>query len=654
MEKFKIFNRRYLGSKAKLVPFIKQTISEECGNFNSFADIFAGTGIVGYFFNEKDISVIVNDLLESNYQIYNAFFSSSYYDENKTSKIISDYNNVVVEDDNYFSINYKNTYFSLETCRKIGFIREDIETKYKNGQLNFRERAILITSLLYAADRIANTVGHYDAYRENGDLNKTLKLEELEIFDNSINENNKIYKLNANDLVKEIEADIVYIDPPYNSRQYCDAYHVLENIAERKKPEVFGKAKKMNRSALKSKYCMSRASLELEDLIKNIKAKYIIISYSNTGNCGAGRSQAKINDQQIIDCLSKKGTIKIFETDHNQFNAGKSKFEDHKERLFLCEVGGARNNISCENISIDVNVKSPLNYTGGKFKLLNQLLNKFPNDFSTFIDLFGGGFNVGANVDCKNIVYNDKNIQVERIIKLLYKYDGKYILEKLDELIGKYNLSDSFSHGYEYYSCLSDSGLGKYNKENFLKMRNDYNCEEKNSEKKDFILLCLIIFSFNNQIRFNSDGLFNMPVGKRDLNKSMRKNIINFSFKLKSMNIKFFAKDFSKIDPQNFEKPFVYCDPPYFLGDASYNENSGWTEEDEKDLLDYLKKINERNVRFALSNVIEHKGISHTMLKEWADKNYFNIYYINSNYTNSNYHLRNKENLTKEVIITNF
>ena len=142
-------------------------------------------------------------------------------------------------------MNFSNTFFSEFNCKKIGFIREDIENQFLNNEINEREKAILVTSLLYAMDKIANTVGHYDAYRLKGDLNKDLVLEELDLPQREINLNNIIYNEDANSLVKKVVADLAYIDPPYNSRQYCDAYHLLENVASWKKPVVYGVARKM-------------------------------------------------------------------------------------------------------------------------------------------------------------------------------------------------------------------------------------------------------------------------------------------------------------------------------------------------------------------------------------------------------------------------
>lgn len=654
MSKFNIKNRRYLGSKAKLLNFINEVVSKECKNINVFLDLFGGTGNVAWNFNNQYTTIMINDILMSNYFSYLAWFDGQDIDNSKLKTYIDFYNRLTNLEDNYFSSNFSNTFFNEFNCKKIGFIREDIENKYANKEINDREKAILITSLIYAMDRIANTVGHYDAYRLKGDLNKELVMEELELPNRTINLNNIVYKEDANALVRRVVADLVYIDPPYNSRQYCDAYHLLENVATWKKPEVYGVAKKMDRSNLKSKYCSKSAPKQFEDLIKNINAKYILVSYNNMGTKGAGRSQAKISDEDIMRILSSKGKVKVFEKEFNQFNSGKTNISNHKERLFLCIVGEIDKEEYENEEKINGYAKSPLNYTGGKYKLLPQLLEKFPKNIHTFIDLFGGGFNVGANVESDFVIYNDKQKEVTRLIKLFYKYDYLKIIQRIEKIIQKYGLSNTYENGYDFYNCESDSGVGSFNKEKYYLLRNDYNCLENESEEKDFLLLTLIIFSFNNQIRFNSAGEFNMPVGKRDFNSSSRKNIRDFALKLRNKNIIFQNKDFYKLNFINLDKPFFYCDPPYYLGIASYNENNGWTIKEERKLLVYLEKLNDNGIPFALSNVIEHKGKIHEELKKWVDDNHFNLIYIKASYSNSNYQIKDKSAVTREILITNY
>lgn len=184
-------------------------------------------------------------------------------------------------------------------------------------------------------DKIAVTCGHYDAYRKGVQFEESLELY-VPLAEVTNNPKNQCFNEDANNLVKRIEADLVYIDPPYNSRQYCDSYHLLENVARWKKPEVFGVAKKMDRSGMKSKYCTIEATKAFEILINDIKAKYILLSYNNMAEKGNCRSNAKISDDDIMRILSRKGTVKVFEESYKAFTTGKSDILENAERLFLC------------------------------------------------------------------------------------------------------------------------------------------------------------------------------------------------------------------------------------------------------------------------------------------------------------------------------
>ncbi|WP_297898181.1 DNA adenine methylase [uncultured Methanobrevibacter sp.] len=331
--KFHIQNRRYLGSKYKLLQFIHYVTSNIPSKIETIADIFAGTGIVADYFN-NDKKIIVNDILKSNYLIYNTFFSNDEINMGKLENLIEHFNSTAVQEDNYFSEKFGDSFFTNENARKIGYIREKIESI---AGLNFRERCILITSLIYATDKVANTCGHYDAYRRILDTKKKIELMIPNL--NQNNNANEIYCMDSNDLVKSINADLVYIDPPYNSRQYGDTYHLLENLAEWKKPEVVGIAKKMkDRSKTKSKYCTVKAPSAFEELIANIDSKYILVSYSNMGEKGVGRSNAKISYNEILEILQNKGNVKIFDCDYKAYTTGKSDISDHKELLYLCEI----------------------------------------------------------------------------------------------------------------------------------------------------------------------------------------------------------------------------------------------------------------------------------------------------------------------------
>ena len=328
-----INNRRYLGNKYKLLPFISKVVNENCDAINIFADLFAGTGAVSSAFGDK--TIITNDILYSNYICNLAWFGPEKFNTNKIKDIICEYNALQTNEENYMSVNFANTFFSENDCKKIGFIRNDIEDKYKTRTINDRERALLITSLLYAMDKIANTCGHYDAYRQGVEFYKKIELCYPNATNNN-NGNNRCYNMDINCIANEIYADIVYLDPPYNSRQYCDAYHLLENVAKWEKPEVKGVARKMDRKNLKSNYCTTLATKTFEDLIAKLNCKYILLSYNNMSNKGNERSNAKISDNDILRILKTKGEVKIFSEEYKPFSAGKSNIKGNKERLFLC------------------------------------------------------------------------------------------------------------------------------------------------------------------------------------------------------------------------------------------------------------------------------------------------------------------------------
>jgi adenine-specific DNA-methyltransferase len=330
---FQLQNRRYLGNKYKLTTFISDILKEKCGPIKSLCDIFAGTGVVGNYFNKKNVRIISNDFLYSNYVALRTFIGSTKIDFVKLKEKIDILNSLNPTRDNYFSLNFGGTYFTLENARKIGMIREKIEKISSNDD----EKLALITSLIYAVDKVANTVGHYDAFRKKLDTVNplVLLLPSIKLEDNF---NNEIYCEDANKLVQKISSEVLYIDPPYNSRQYCDSYHLLENLARWDKPDVYGVARKMDRGQLKSDYCLRSAAKAFIKLIRDAKCKHILVSYNNTGDSKDGRSNSRIKDSEIVNILKRKGDVQIFERDYKAFTTGKSNGEGHTERIFYCKV----------------------------------------------------------------------------------------------------------------------------------------------------------------------------------------------------------------------------------------------------------------------------------------------------------------------------
>lgn len=244
-------------------------------------------------------------------------------------------------------------------------------------------------------------------------------------------------------------------------------------------------------------------------------------------------------------------------------------------------------------------IKSPLNYIGGKTKILDQILPLFPKDIDTFVDLFAGGCNVGININAKQILFNDNLTFLIDMFDVFLEKDIEHIIEHIENRIEQFDLSLTNEQGYK-------------------DMRKLYN-----KEKKPLDLFVLIAFSFNHQIRFNNNHQYNNPFGRArsSFNKSMRQNLERFIYRLKLMNVKFSKSDFENFDFSGLShNDFVYCDPPYLITTGTYNDGKrgfkGWSAKEELSLLRLLDNLSERQIKFALSNVVEHKGKSNDILKK--------------------------------------
>lgn len=276
-------------------------------------------------------------------------------------------------------------------------------------------------------------------------------------------------------------------------------------------------------------------------------------------------------------------------------------------------------------------IKCPLNYVGGKTKLLPQILPLFPTNIDTFIDLFCGGANVAVNVKANKIVAIDINLPIIELYRTFQNLSIETILSYIQDRINEYKLD-------------------KTNKEGYLNFRKNYN-----ANKNPLDLFILICYSFNNQIRFNSKGDFNMPFGKdrSSFNNRIKENLINFHSAIK--DIKFDSERFRDFNIDELkENDFVYVDPPYLITCASYNERNGWNEKDENDLCELLDRLNAKGIKFALSNVLTHKGQKNEILNNWLNSNHYNVHHLNVNYSNCNYQVKDKVSKSDEVLITNY
>ncbi len=301
-------------------------------------------------------------------------------------------------------------------------------------------------------------------------------------------------------------------------------------------------------------------------------------------------------------------------------------------------------------------IQSPLNYTGGKYRLLSQLLPLFPKQINTFVDLFCGGCNVGINVPADYYMYNDSCAPLIQLYLVMQKLGTKKFISRVEQIIKDYHLSDVKKKGYKFYGCNSKDGLSSYNRTPYLALRNDVNAATVHNEDYYIKLYVLIVYSFNNQIRFNKTGDFNLPPGKRDLNQKMHDKLEKFLNTLHQQNAVFSAHDFRQLNLEKLTpEDFVYADPPYLITCASYNEQGGWSGQEERDLCALLDELSQRNIKFALSNVLESKGKKNEILAEWLEaRPDYRVIHLDYTYNNASYQRQNKETATKEILVVNY
>ena len=281
--------------------------------------------------------------------------------------------------------------------------------------------------------------------------------------------------------------------------------------------------------------------------------------------------------------------------------------------------------------------KSPLNYIGGKYKMLSKLLPFFPERINIFYDLFAGGCDVCTNVMANTKFANDINYHVIDVYKELQKHDINSILNMVDKLIEEWNLNKEESSG-------------------FLALRSYYNSLSP-TNRNPIMLFTLVCYSFNYQYRFNSKHEFNGSFGKNrsSFNDTIRKNLVVFYEKIK--DIHFLSKDFQDINLTWLGvNDFLYADPPYTITTGVYNDSKcgfkGWNIDADLCLFSVLDTLDKRCVKFALSNVIEHKGRKNIPLIQWMGK--YKVHTIDHNYKNSSYHGKNTDLPTIEVLVTNY
>lgn len=593
---------RYLGNKEALTKNIEQLLKDKhlLGNRYTFFDAFCGTGTVAdYFKNYFDIIINDNLVFATTYSKGRILAQKCKFSNLGFSPIDYFNTNSNVEID-FFSKNYSpklsgRMYFTDFNAGRIDYFRNQIERWKIDKLINNEEYSYLLGCLLESVSKVANIAGVYGAYLKKWDPRaiKEIRFIPIESTD-SINVPNvkAVYNSNINDIISNIECDILYLDPPYTKNKYSVQYHLIETLIRDDKPNLRGITGTRTFDNVSDNWSkVNKAEIEFAEVIKNTKAKHIILSYSSDG------IMSKDFITSVLKRYGKDETFKLIEIPYKKYRNIKTfSTDNHYEYLFYVE----------KKLSSQIEYYCPLNYMGGKTNIIKYMMNEL-NDKNRFIDLMGGGFNVGINGrGFSEYYYNDTNTFVTSIIKM-FKYENTLaILTKIDSIIKKY-------------------GLEKHNKNAYICFRNDYNIKYRYEKDSVIYLYTLVLFGFQQQLRFNSLHEFNNPVGESGYNGSVKEKIITFSSRLKEINVNFSSLDFECFEKIIDNDTLVYIDPPYLITLGSYNDGkrgfNGWSEEEENRLISFLERIKKRNCKIVMSNILDYKGKSNDILKAWIKKN---------------------------------
>ncbi|MES5889369.1 Dam family site-specific DNA-(adenine-N6)-methyltransferase [Lacticaseibacillus paracasei] len=644
---------RFIGSKKHLLNEIDAILLPHLsGNEKSFVDLFAGSNVVAKHFKPM-FAITTNDFMAFSRAIsegsvvlnsvpdFAGLHQRGIEDPLKylQTRDISKYLGETVTREYSPAGPDNRMYFTTENARRIDFIRNKIDFWKKENFITENEFYYLLNALLQAVPFVSNITGTYGAYLKHWDKRamKSLELNPSAIIDNK--EQNNAFSEDSLKLIKKISGDIVYIDPPYNNRQYAPNYHVLETIAKNDNPELHGITGQRNYDDEKSAFSIKRKAVKaMSSMLSNLNFTHAVVSYSTDGIIAeeellALLKTAAVNEQVIEKRIPyrkyKSKVVKDGGVLYELLFYFQPKTGQHKQRRVITRQ---KRNQFKEEKSWGF-IKSPLNYVGGKYKLLPQIFPLFPKSADIFVDLFSGGGNVGINANAKKIYFNDINSKINGLFRFFQGRDPVNLLKMIHQRIDYFHLS-------------------KTNKQGFLDLRNHYN---KNPNPID--LYVLVSFSFNYQFRFNNHLQYNNPFGynRSHFSERMADNLVRFVTRLNNVDAQFTDYYFSDFDFSELtSNSFVYADPPYLITTGSYNDgNRGfvdWTEKQELQLYDVLDALTAKGVKFALSNVMDHKGHSNDLLKRWSQK--YHVTDLNYGYQNSSYNTFALE--SREVLITNY
>ena len=498
---------------------------------------------------------------------------------------------------NYAPTESSRMYFTPENAARIDYFRKQIEEWHKNKLLSEAEYMLLLASLVESVSRVSNTAGVYGAFLKKWDGRALKPIEFIKPAYNACDSLNiKIYNDKTENIISDVKCDILYLDPPYTQNQYGTQYHLLETLILNDHPSVSKVTGSRPVMPMRSDWSKEyKAHILLDRIIANTTARYIVMSYNNDG------LMSKEYIEAVMKRYGKPETYCCKKISYKKYQNWKSQnHKEHFEYLFFVE----------KKDPADVVYESPLNYIGSKARVIPAIRENLPSDIDDFIDAFGGGFNVGINIRSESVVYNEYNHFVKELIESFWQYDTFSYIVYMKKMIRRFELEPG-------------------RKDAYLNVRDYYNSlpEDKRDPR---LLLVVILYSFQQQIRFNSNHGFNNPVGMRWFNDNLLEKLVSFSRRIKELNVCFSCADYTDtfryVDDGH---TFVYLDPPYMLTNGSYNDGKrgfkGWDVSQEAALFEFLDKLNHEGSRFMLSYVLEHKGKVNQNLVNWTQDNHYHI-----------------------------
>ena len=595
---------RYIGNKESMVEEIDSFIESRVESEESLTlfDAFCGTGAVSDRLKNK-FNLVINDNLKWA-TVYTAgrLYASSCHFERLGFDPFAFLNQSDEKVQGFIYKNYAPTessrmYFTPENAARIDYFRKQIEEWHKNKLLSEAEYMLLLASLVESVSRVSNTAGVYGAFLKKWDGRALKPIEFIKPAYNACDSLNiKIYNDKTENIISDVKCDILYLDPPYTQNQYGTQYHLLETLILNDHPSVSKVTGSRPVMPMRSDWSKEyKAHILLDRIIANTTARYIVMSYNNDG------LMSKEFIEAVMKRYGKPETYCCKKISYKKYQNWKSQnHKEHFEYLFFVE----------KKDPADVVYESPLNYIGSKARVIPAIRENLPSDIDDFIDAFGGGFNVGINIRSESVVYNEYNHFVKELIESFWQYDTFSYIVYMKKMIRRFELEPG-------------------RKDAYLNVRDYYNSlpEDKRDPR---LLLVVILYSFQQQIRFNSNHGFNNPVGMRWFNDNLLEKLVSFSRRIKELNVCFSCADYTDtfryVDDGH---TFVYLDPPYMLTNGSYNDGKrgfkGWDVSQEAALFEFLDKLNHEGSRFMLSYVLEHKGKVNQNLVNWTQDNHYHI-----------------------------